>query len=798
LGSESGATRLAPLNAFRDAAEASRSCGKDEAKITAAIRANDAVLDLWPNSAFADDCLYQNAQLWPRLERSDKALEANLRLAEDYPASDLADDALWQAAQALNAEHEADLLARVLLRLVRHYPLSPYRWRALERLARLELGDPLEMYALATDGPTPQPWQPGVLFRLAQAFEKEGHYERAAALYTEVAGRFPDNDLADDALCCAAKVLLAARAPREAALHLLAQLLAQYPCSNHADEAARLMHRLDPTCRLEEPGASVEAARLFQRAQFWVARRQLSLAIDCYGTILEHFPGSDYRDDALWGMAECFAALAKTQEQLGEAVLPEQAARAAGELYSAGAGQVPADMLALTFDCIGRLVAEYPSSPFLGRALTLAAECHQRADDSVGVARAFAQLLPYAPSLEELEKPATLLFECLEGTRGEDSQLEAYGFLCEALPALFPPDFASSPAQVRRYGRHCAQAAADVNYRKVPLSAANLSDDALFYSAVFHLEEGNAAAAAQRLEALLGQYPGGDFTAPALWLSGLLAAGAGDQRRARDAWQALRSFKASGLVDDAEAALTATASIERFDLDVMQLDNVAIAAGLLDGLRLREYDLPKMLDEACEALAQWSGVQPREAPLLLGAEVEAGGVEPFARISGDVLGDPPNWSAIFGALVDKWLLIEPLDLALGSVPNLRQALARVAAAQLQYDLVHETRDVIGSPAASRVPNQEVLEARARVLDCFAHEAASGRQAQDMSAEALCGYLFSRLEALSPKGQGTINWWPLRDFFRTVVSRGQQVGAEEPAARAAVVMGWLEDSLAGAL
>jgi len=780
-------SRLAAFNAFRDAAEASLSCGKDEAKIKAAISANQAVLDLYPQSEFADDCLFKNGELWQRLGRTDKAVEALVALAERFPHSDLADEALWLAAKGFRVLRREEDEREALLLLTSNYPLSPHWEEAFVRLAR-EAPQVLAVreaaVAALSQGRLTPDARVKALMSLALAAKEEGDFAGALELYRQVAAEHPDSSEADDALLQAILLLRRTGEPPWVVSEAVQELLDRYPYSDSAARASNLLLLGKGRRPLPDNSDSGGPAEAVREAKALQVQRRFGEAIEAYKAVLSLYPEGESRDDALFGLASCLAEIGKVEGALREATLPEQVAEAQLELARSGAlGAVQATRQAIAL--FEELLLTCPSSGHVKDALFEIGRCCEALGDKRAAALAYGRFLAYRPTGEELEEAAKALFAYL--TSAGEEALEVYAALSAGQPHIFPPAARGRLESVRMVARWYEQVAADAKHRKIPLSPDDFCDDALLLGALTSLEQGEDAAAQAQLQALLDRYPTSGLGPAALFLLARIHQRNGDFATAwRLAARVAEMPSASGLEDDADAlcegfeGVRGTAGLP--EIETIAHSNVKTVCTVHDSLRLRQYDLPQMWDQACARLAEWTGIRPAAKPVIIvGGPTEAAGV--FARVDGSVLQEPPDWGAGFRPLASAWLELPALRVIGDTWPRLREALALLASCYLQYDLVHETRDVIGAPSASRLPNEAVLRERERLLARFYQEQAEGRAPAEMSAEGMAGLLFFRLAKQGAEGQGIVDWWPLHSFFLQILrlnDNGQESDRETAA------------------
>jgi hypothetical protein len=135
------------------------------------------------------------------------------------------------------------------------------------------------------------------------------------------------------------------------------------------------------------------------------------------------------------------------------------------------------------------------------------------------------------------------------------------------------------------------------------------------------------------------------------------------------------------------------------------------------------------------------------------------------------IADPPQWSLGLEQLAGCYVSTATTG-KLGSLEQtFSQGLARFAAASLQYDLVTETRDAIGSAAAVALPQEEVIRTRERSLKALEEYVREQKSATDVTADVACGMLFTLLDARGFSRSKLVDREPLRDLFASLKREG---------------------------
>ncbi|MEI6501905.1 MAG: tetratricopeptide repeat protein, partial [Armatimonadota bacterium] len=367
----------------------------------------------------------------------------------------------------------------------------------------------------------------------------------------------------------------------------------------------------------------------------------------------------------------------------------------------------------------------------------------------------------------------------------EQAQLQ-YPPLAKAFPEVYPKLLVNNKdafyTLMGAYSRHINFAWFESFDKHIPydFTVDDLKFDSSFYIGAMLLDIGKPGEALQRLRFLLKQ-PTNDFCAPALWLSAQCYRKMGNKDAAVALYQRLMAeFGWSGLADDAQMALkeiggdgsemaAAAAYLKtKYDMDVSNLDcyvgsQIIVFAPYTVSAKMRQYNMPNIWENAAGLMSDWTGVTLAGKPVLCVGDGGAtnGLMIPIAT-SG--IADPPQWS----------LGLEPLAACyvgaatqgkLGAVERPFSAgLARFASASLQYDLVTETRDAIGSAAAVALPQEEVIRARESSLAALEEYVRAQKKLKDVTPEVACGMLFSLLDMKGFSKSKLVDREPFRDLF----------------------------------
>ncbi|HID06630.1 MAG TPA: tetratricopeptide repeat protein, partial [Armatimonadetes bacterium] len=336
------------------------------------------------------------------------------------------------------------------------------------------------------------------------------------------------------------------------------------------------------------------------------------------------------------------------------------------------------------------------------------------------------------------------------------------------------------------------------------MSAMDLIDDALYIGGAMALGAGQCKEARDRLKQLVDNYPTSELYIPAAFLLARTYELLGDTKRAIRLYRLLLTrYPDSGLSDDIETLLCAleqrgdsegcacansmskwmTIASERLGIelsdctvDIYEGKNVVVLAPFLISPRLRQYNLPNIWDVAVDNLTEWTGnALTREEPLLIVlANNGAGRTGNPIVLSATAVGDPPKWQLGFYELTRTFLSTDGIKWdVLGEVaPLWLDAFARLGAGALQYNLVSETRDAIGSPSAVKLAHEDVLRMRERALKALEQYVRDGADISKLNPQVATGMLIYLLEA-NGYGRELVDWSPYQRFFnylRTVAQR----------------------------
>ncbi|MGQ9731014.1 MAG: hypothetical protein ACUVX8_07030, partial [Candidatus Zipacnadales bacterium] len=142
------------------------------------------------------------------------------------------------------------------------------------------------------------------------------------------------------------------------------------------------------------------------------------------------------------------------------------------------------------------------------------------------------------------------------------------------------------------------------------------------------------------------------------------------------------------------------------------------------------------------------------------------------------LADPPSWG------------LGRTDLAINAVsargsatlnrsPVFVGALAKFAAAALQYQLVTETRDTIGSASAVKLPQEEVLQAREAALKALEEYVRQEPDPEKLNEDIVAGMLYALLDVHGYGKHALIDWEPYSRFFEAICRAESHCNLNDP-------------------
>ncbi len=820
-------SRLTYYNEHDDAATASYTCCKpyQHKEIQQAIKANEVFLDKYGGTDFADDALMHYA--WVTSVKKDfrAQLSAYSLLLDNYPDSPMADDAAWHLARLFIADKDHLRAIDVLEMLVHEFPASTYADDAYMALVGQynEMDDPQAaidaLTALTNLHPTSD-YGAKALCMLARKYYEVEAYDQAIAACEDVLARYPLCDCADDAQMMIANALRL-QGHERAALDAYEFLIHEMPGSSLTNAAMREANNLRKRLRQrgEEVGGDYydplqydptrAAHELWERARHHENYREFLQAVDLYRRFIAEFPGNDNLDDAFFHIGECYRQMKILFEDINKAKGPDDLYRLS-DSYQIATGareMIPAadELLAIqdATSAYAVLIDDFFGSPLRDDALYQIAIAYTPYEDPEAVppdaAYTFQQLLIHFPGSDHEFEALVKLVRFYANPKNYDVAQKIYPEAARAMPDIFPPGLVNDKVTflhlMRLYQRHTEHAwfEAYKHHIKYVITPPDLIQQAYYYQAALLMDQGQYGRAAQLLSHLV-RLRTGDFAAPAHYLLARCHQKLGHIEAALAALDELEnSYADSGLADDArwlrERLLTGEDPVSEYAQQVAEAtgdvvshmdchvgQNVVIFAPYTVAGLMRQYNMPNIWDQAQQILEQWAGVEQLEKVVIY---VDPNGKQSAGnpiRVSAWAIKDPPDWMLGLRQLSQK-VVRQATEPWLADQPALTSGLAEFAAASLQYDLVTETRDAIGSASAVKLPQEAVINSRDRALKALEEyvRAGSERQEQDLGGHVVAGMLYAILDTQGYSAERLIDREPFRGFFATL----KAIPAETP-------------------
>lgn len=796
-------TRLTVYNQHDDAARATYTCCKpwQEKEIALALKANAAFLMRYPNSDYADDTYMHNARV-NSVKRDFRAeLEAYQALLRNTPDSDLADDAAWGLAQLFIRDQDHGLAIDALNYLISRWPESTWADDAHLALAQQfsqvddEPGYLATLEALVRRYPKADCCAQG-LWMLAEKYREVENYEAAIAACEDLIRRYPYSDYLDDAQFGIAECLRHMGRAREA-LDAYCALIERLPGSSLSNRAIREANTLarnisgaPPTApalynaEVFDPGR--DAQDLWDYAQHLQNYRAFNDAIGRYREFMDRFPGSDNYDDAMFNIGVCYQQMNILFQDINKASGPEDLYSMQSRYQDATGRQetIPSGReLSAVRDAasaFAMVVNRFVGSPLRDDALYQIAKTYEDSELTEDMVYTYLQLVAYLPGSEYEMEALYEVLKYFSDPRHYDNAAKMYPTLAAIYDNVFPPGLEKSRTEflalMSAYFKHVDFGWMEYHHHHIPyrVAVADLLPDAAYNLATLNMARGNFQYAQKQLEFLLKK-PTHDLCGPATYLNALAFERRGKLEQARSEYQkVINNFPDSGLADDARLALSnlgGAIPAEAFAAVTSQLDyqvpntdwydgtGVVVFAPYLVTVKMRQYNLPNIWEEAQRQLHAWTGTQP-EGRLVIAIDPGCRRVdgEPML-LPGCKIGDPPDWSLGFEGMARVHINRVTNNLLAGG-PYV-DGLARFAAASLQYDLVTETRDAIGSASAVVLPQEDVIRARERALKALEEYVRAGGQAD---ADVIAGMLYELLNQYGYSETRLIDRQPLTQFF----------------------------------
>jgi len=803
-------TRLTSYNSHDDAATASYTCCRpsQEVEIERALKANSDFVRMYPTSDFADDACFHSGYVNGVKRDMLHQIEAYAVLATNYPDSDLWDDAMWNLAQCYGRDKDRPAEIDVLNRLIEQRPHSLWADDACLALAgaytdlRDEEGALAALQRLAEDYRTSE-FCDDALFRIAQRYQALGSYDDAMAAYTDLLDTWPMSDYVDDAQFGIAQSLRACHNLRDS-LPAYEFLIHEMPGSPLVRQSMAEVNTMrEGTYDLQGHFPCDDAQDLWDLAQHYQNYRQFSDAIEAYTRFIRSYPGHDNYDDAWFAIGSCYQEMNRLFQKINEAKGPEDLFRLADDFRrgTGGLSTIPTDrQLNAVGDAVGAfavVVNNLIGSNLRDRALREIARSYEHSgmdDDAAFTYQEKVIFFPYETEPDEGDMRGkgalckTLRFYA-DPTHYPDGR-DRYMLLAKAHPDVFPPDVYGDKEQflalMQLYLRHAEHDFYEMS-RHIPhrLSVDDLRQDARYFLACLNMQRGDTRAAINLLKPFFDA-PTSDFAAPAAFVYGRAQEIRGNKKEAAEAYNWLISVhNLSGLADDAQDGLARleqggfgedltpigdaaerAAGPETRNYDVWVGKDMVVVAPWVTAARMRQYNMPNIWDEAQRQLCAWTGAKSPGRQIVVASSKGGTPSKGVVLVDAWQVNDPPSWGLGLTDMARNAVAARGSK-ALANSPVFVGALAKFGAAALQYQLVTETRDTIGSAAAVKLPQEEVIRAREASLKALEEYVRQEPDASKLNEEIVAGMLYTLLDSHGYGKNALIDWAPYTRFFEAL-------------------------------
>ncbi|MFQ6097926.1 MAG: tol-pal system YbgF family protein [Armatimonadota bacterium] len=779
---------------YDDAASLASAAGYDVARVNDAIRAYRTLLELYPGNPYADQAAWQICSLTNRLRDPPKAMAAYAAYIAQFPDGDNAVTALWSLISHLSRARDYPSMLDRYSQLVKAYPNSYYvddaLWSAASRL------------------------------------NSEGDHAEAVDAYTSLLKRCPDSDYCDDALSQIASILSRYGQDPEGAVAAYRDLLAKYPYSDRVDDS--LYGILNCYVQTQQIGKAIELYNAFvgmfpsssylrymrSRLRYYTRRYPGVLADDpnedwarplyrqvadlynhayalryvkkyadaaaAYQALLAQFPDSDYTDDAVLALGQCYEELHKYRDRAQNAATPEEIAQVEQDWAYVVGQHTEIDAASQLADAVSAyvwLANNCPGSDLRDDALYRAAGCYGAQGDKIGELVCHLQLIENFPHSGYAPTSLNRIHSLKNSLKSDADKVRVYN------------------AVINAYPEHA------------------YADDYLFELGQLQLERGDVRRARATFETYVRMYPHRAYAADAAFLFARCRDILLEPQLARQAYaRVVTAYPSSGLADDAflraqransEQMLTADwreckrigAEVEKAlkrsieGYDVILRPHVAVIVPFRHSTRIRAYNLPDRFEDAYGLLQHWTGVQPtagERLSIVLDPDFKGLKAGDPVQVGLNYCGEPPLWLHCFQPIAERFTTAQPIAPATQAVPGLANGLARLAALQLNHGLFQSIGPTeLGSQTATQHLSQ-IVAAKQGARDALTRHIQAKEPASKANGTIALGMLLNVLEA-GQTADEVIDWTPLQPFFQVLASVSPQAKKlETPEERAALV------------
>jgi hypothetical protein len=182
--------------------------------------------------------------------------------------------------------------------------------------------------------------------------------------------------------------------------------------------------------------------------------------------------------------------------------------------------------------------------------------------------------------------------------------------------------------------------------------------------------------------------------------------------------------------------------------------------------KMRQYNMPNVWDESQRQLHIWTGTGSDKPVIICASTGRASSSDGLVAVDAWQINDPPRWSLGLNDLARNAVVARESK-ALNNSPVFIAALAKFGAAALQYQLVTETRDTIGSASAVKLPQEEVINARNAALKALEEYVRQEPDPSKLNEEVVAGMLYALLDQHGYGKHALIDWEPYSRFFEAV-------------------------------
>jgi len=766
-------------------------------------------------------------------------------LVEIFPDSDLADDAAWRLGNLYQKDYDHEQAIEVFEYLVDKWPDSTWADDALCLLLTEYTRTANEQAALDTlnqlayDYPKSE-FCPRALHMLANKYMEVQDYESAINVSADLIRDFRFSDYADDAQMRIAEALRR-MGDLQGALQAYDLLIEEWHGSTLTTramgEANTLIRRLQQMRKMPfgepyEPRAwnpAKEAEELWNaEAKHYQNNGMHDKAVEKFMEFIERFPGHDRWDDAWFEIGQTYWRQHMLFDEINQAAGPEDIARVREDYVAStgDTGPVPTDgnlsALEDAMDAYARIANDFHGSSLQCMALGMVARCYtpygEIDSDKVrpDAAYTYQEIVihfPFNSARFDFFTDASVpvfsfckLIKFYANPKNWEYAQQMYPDLSAEYPGIFPQDLEQNRDAfyelMNLYNLKVSFAYYEMSkHIKYALGPRDLLPEAHLFQSAMLMAQGDFARAAELLEPVANMQ-GHDLVPPALYLYAQANVKLGNWDAAQWAFSKIVDEHAnSGLADDArmcwqqyeEAAADPTKhnfseaaqkvyaryGINPEYMDTYVSDGCVVFCPYTRAPLMRMYNMPNIWDEAQSVMRDWAELKSKGRVTIVvdtGSARDSG--NPF-KVPGSAIKDPPQWNLGLVQIAAN-VLAEGVP-HLSKSRDLLGGIAEFAAASLQYDLVTETRDAIGSAAAVKLPQEDVIRAREGCLKALADYVIQGEDAK-LNGRVVAGMMYSLLDSNGFTKTRLIDREPYRSFFAKL----RDIGADTKSGKAFAV------------